>query len=177
MVVLYLSFLYLSNFKNMNIVYLQLGSNLGEREQLLSSAIKLINERVGKVNVSSQIYESTPWRVDGQEKYLNQIIKIKTLFSPEKTLDSILKIETDLGRLRIEKWGERLIDIDIIFFNNEIIENSNLCIPHKHMHERNFVLAPLNEIAADVIHPKYKKTVSDLFNESTDTEKVVKYVL
>ena len=161
----------------MNTVYLQLGSNLGEREQLISAAVQEISEHVGKVNVRSQIYESNPWRVDGQEHYLNQLIEVKTLLSAEETLAAILKIELDLGRVRIEKWGERLIDIDIIFFNNEIIETADLCIPHMHMHERNFVLAPLNEIAPDFIHPKYNKTVSQLFNQSNDTEKVVEYAV
>jgi len=161
----------------MNTVYLQLGSNLGEREQLIFDAVQEISEHVGKVNIRSQIYESMPWRVDGQENYLNQIIEVETLLSAEETLAAILKIESDLGRVRIEKWGERLIDIDIIFFNNEIIETPNLCIPHKHMHERNFVLAPLNEIAPDFIHPKYNKTVSELFNESQDTEKIEEYAV
>ena len=82
-----------------------------------------------------------------------------------------------MGRVRLEKWGERLIDIDIIFFNNDIIETSDLCIPHKHMHERNFVLIPLNEIAAEHMHPKYNKTVADLLEESKDTENVVEYAV
>jgi 2-amino-4-hydroxy-6-hydroxymethyldihydropteridine diphosphokinase len=156
---------------------LQLGSNLGKRDQLISCAVKEISEHIGKINVRSQIYESKPWRVDGQQNYLNQIIEVQTLLSAEETLVSALKIENELGRVRIEKWGERLIDIDIIFFNNEIIETPVLCIPHKHMHERNFVLGPLNEIAPDFIHPKYNKTVSELFDESKDTEKVVEYAV
>jgi 2-amino-4-hydroxy-6-hydroxymethyldihydropteridine diphosphokinase len=161
----------------MNTVYLQLGSNLGERKRLISDATKEISEYIGKVSVRSQIYESTPWRVDGQDNYLNQIIEVKTLFSAQETLVSALKIENDLGRVRVEKWGERLIDIDIIFFNDDIIETPDLCIPHKHMHERNFVLAPLNEIIPYFIHPKYNKTVSELFNASKDTEKVVEYAV
>ena len=169
--------LYLSTFKNMNIVYLQLGSNLGERVQFISDALQKISECIGKVNVRSQIYESTPWRVDGQENYLNQIVEVTTMFSAQDTLAAILKIENDLGRVRVEKWGARLIDIDIIFFNNDIVETAELCIPHKHMHERNFVLVPLNEIAADFFHPKYNKTVSQLFNESKDFEKVVEYAI
>ena len=107
--------------------------------------------------------------------YLNQIIKVRSALSAEEILTYILQIEKDLGRVRVEKWGQRLIDIDIIFFNNEIIETVDLCIPHKHMHERNFVLIPLNEIASSIIHPRYKKTVSELLNESRDIEKVVKY--
>tara|TARA_B100001250_G_C19715970_1_gene751492 strand:- start:748 stop:1233 length:486 start_codon:yes stop_codon:yes gene_type:complete len=161
----------------MNRVYLQLGSNIGERDKILSMSAKLISKDIGRIYLSSKIYESTPWRVDGQENYLNQIVGIKTLFSAQETLDAILKIENQLGRIRVEKWGERLIDIDIIFFNNDIIETPELCIPHKYMHERNFVLEPLMEIAPNLIHPKYNKTVSELFNESKDMEKVVEYVI
>jgi 2-amino-4-hydroxy-6-hydroxymethyldihydropteridine diphosphokinase len=156
---------------------LQLGSNLGERELIISNAIRDISDYVGSIITRSHIYESSPWRVEGQESYLNQIIEIKTLLSAEEILTSVLKIENDLGRVRIEKWGERLIDIDIIFFNNDIIETSELCIPHKHMHERNFVLIPLNEIAPDFIHPKYNKTVSELLHYSNDTERVNEYIL
>mgnify|MGYP001981011552 FL=1 len=159
----------------MNIVYLQLGSNLGDREQLITSAAQLISEYIGEIKHISQIYESSPWRVEGQKKYLNQIIEVRTLLSAEEVLVFVMKIENDLGRIRIEKWGERLIDIDIIFYNDEIIETVDLCIPHKHMHERNFVLVPLKEIASDVVHPKYNKTVIELFNESKDREKVIRY--
>ena len=161
----------------MNLAYLQLGSNLGDRLELISNAVKCIKENVGALLSFSKIYQSTPWRVEGQESYLNQIIKIETNLSSEDLLISVLKIEKDLGRVRIEKWGERLIDIDIIFFNDEIIENPNLCIPHKHMHERNFVLIPLNEIIPFHIHPKYNKTVSELLEQSKDSEKVIEYVV
>ena len=106
-----------------------------------------------------------------------QIIILLSKFSSTETLTKALDIEARLGRLRVEKWGERLIDIDIIFFNDEIIETSDLCIPHKHMHERNFVLVPLNDIAPLFIHSKYNKTVSQLLNESKDTEKVERYAV
>ena len=161
----------------MNRVFLQIGSNLGDREHLLSSAISLISERIGSISKLSKIYESTPWRVDGQENYLNQIVEIRSENTPHEILEKALDIEKELGRLRIEKWGERLIDIDIIFFNDEIIETSDLCIPHKYMHKRNFVLKPLNEIAPDFIHPKYHKTVSDLLAASRDIERVDEHVL
>ena len=159
----------------MNIVYLQLGSNLGERENIISKAVQKISFFVGDVKHCSNIYESTPWRVDGQKNYLNQIIQIETSFSALETLSAILKIENDLGRVRLEKWGERLIDIDIIFFNNDIIETPELCIPHKHMHERNFVLVPMNEIAPNFVHSKYNKTVSELLHATKDIEKVFVY--
>ena len=161
----------------MNKVFLQLGSNLGEREQLISSALTNISSQIGTIITQSKIYESTPWRVDGQENYLNQVIEIKTQLPADKILEMVLNIENDLGRVRLEKWGERLIDIDIIFFNNDIIESPALCVPHKHMHERNFVLEPLNEIAPEFVHPKYNKTISTLFKESKDTEKVVVYAV
>ena len=161
----------------MNQVFLQLGSNLGDREQLLFDATTIITDKIGAVVSKSKVYESTPWRVEGQENYLNQIVKIETEFTPKQTLQFALDIEEELGRVRVEKWGERLIDIDIIFFNNEIIETSDLCIPHKHMHERNFVLEPLNEIAPEYIHPKYKKTIAELLEQSKDAEKVEEYAV
>ena len=161
----------------MNSVFLQLGSNLGERSQLLIDATVLLSRRLGIIVEKSKIYESTPWRVDGQESYLNQVIEVSTKYSAEKVLKIVLEIETELGRVRVEKWGERLIDIDIIFFNDEIIETSDLCVPHKHMHERNFVLEPLNEIASTFIHPKYNKTVAELLKDSKDIERVDEYAI
>ena len=161
----------------MNIVYLQLGSNIGDREQQLKSAISEIKEKVGDITNSSKVYESSPWRVDGQSNYLNQVIEVKTELEAERVLSVVLKIENDLGRKRIEKWGERLIDIDILFYNNDIIETVDLCIPHKHMHERKFVLTPLNEIANDYLHPKYNKTVADLLIECNDIESVEEHAI
>ena len=159
----------------MNIVYLQLGSNLGDRKAIFSNAIIAISEHVGKIFIYSKIYESSPWRVDGQSNYLNQIIGVKTILSANDILKKTLKIEKKIGRVRVEKWEERLIDIDIIFFNNDIIETSNLCIPHKYMHKRNFVLKPMKEIAPNLIHPKYNKTIVKLFEESKDLGKVIEY--
>jgi 2-amino-4-hydroxy-6-hydroxymethyldihydropteridine diphosphokinase len=161
----------------MNIVFLQLGSNLGERELLLQDAIIAIEDRVGLVVEKSKVYESFPWRVEGQENYLNQILKVKTEILADDVLSIVLDIEKELGRIRIEKWGERLIDIDIIFYNDDIIETSQLCVPHKHMHERMFVLTPLNSIAPDMLHPKYNKTVEELLQICKDTELVKEYAL
>ena len=161
----------------MNIVFLQLGSNLGNRESLLQDAISAIEERVGKIIEKSKVYESAPWRDEGQENYLNQILKVKTEISADDVLSTILDVEKELGRIRLEKWGERLIDIDIIFYNDSIIETAELCVPHKHMHERMFVLTPLHNIAPDMVHPKYNKTVDELLQICTDTELVKEYAL
>ena len=161
----------------MNIVFLQLGSNLGERESLLQDAIIAIEGRIGKVVEKSKVYESTPWRVDGQENYLNQIVKVKTELLADDILSTVLDIEKELGRIRLEKWGERLIDIDIIFYNDSIIETAQLCVPHKHMHERMFVLTPMHNIAPEMVHPKYNKTVAELLQICKDTELVKEYAL
>ena len=161
----------------MNIVFLQLGSNLGDRELLLQDAIVAIEERVGEMIEKSKVYESTPWRSEGQKNYLNQILKVKTELQADDVLSTILDVEKNLGRLRLEKWGERLIDIDIIFFNDSIIETAELCVPHKHMHERMFVLTPLHNIAPEMVHPKYNKTVDELLKTCTDAELVKEYAL
>ena len=161
----------------MHDVFLQLGSNIGDRKKYLDEAVSLITFELGLINNISKIYESTPWGVEGQQKYLNQILQINYKFEPLDLLKSILDIESRMGRKRIEKWGERVIDIDIIFFSNYIIENVDLCIPHRHMHQRNFVLVPLNDIASDYIHPKYKITVKELLYNSKDIESVYEYEL
>jgi len=149
----------------MHTVFLQLGSNIGNRKNYLIEAIKSIEEVMGSIVTLSKIYESTPWRADGQGNYLNQV------------LHEALQIEKKMGRVRLEKWGQRIIDIDILFYNDEIIETVELCIPHKHIHERLFVLKPLAEIASDFIHPKYKLSIQELFNNCPDLEKVEQYAL
>ena len=159
----------------MNIVFLQLGSNLGARELLLRDALLLIEKKVGAVQAASKIYESTSWGVKSERNYLNQIIKIKTKLLASDVLSRILIIEEELGRVRVKKWGDRMIDIDILFYNNEIIENTSLYVTHKYMHERMFVLVPLNEIAPEEIHPRYNKTVKVLMKECVDTELVQEY--
>ena len=161
----------------MNIVFLQLGSNLGDRELLLKDAILAIENRVGDIVNFSKVYESAPWRVEGQDNFLNQILKIKTTLLACEVLSIVLNIEEQLGRIRIEKWGERLIDIDIIFYNDSIIETPELCVPHKHLHERMFVLKPLHEIAPEMVHPKYNKTIDELLKICKDTELVKEYAV
>ena len=159
----------------MNEVYLQLGSNIGDRLDNLDQSIKIINERIGNVLEKSSVYESTPWGVENQRNFLNQVIFVKSNFDPYTILDLVLQIEKDMGRIRIEKWGERIIDIDILFIDDLIIESENLCIPHEFIAKRKFVLQPMCEIAPGFIHPKLNKTISQLLEECIDEEKVNVY--
>ena len=161
----------------MNLIYLQLGSNLGDRKYLLDSAVSLINTKIGKVSRSSKIYESDAWGVSRQPKYLNQILEVYSNIGCESILKDIHSIEIQLGRVRGKKWQERLIDIDVIFFNDLIIQKTDLHIPHKYMHKRRFVLEPLNELIADYVHPKYNKSIERLLNECTDKHIVREYEL
>ncbi|MBT7895527.1 MAG: 2-amino-4-hydroxy-6-hydroxymethyldihydropteridine diphosphokinase [Flavobacteriales bacterium] len=156
----------------MNQVYIQLGSNLGDRMHFLEIARNLISQELGVITKKSKIYESSSWGVDDQAFFLNQVILLATSQDPLKLLRSILNIENKIGRVRLEKWGERIIDIDILFYNDEIIESIDLCIPHKYLSKRKFVLIPLCEIAQDFNHPKYNKNISMLLEECLDVEKV-----
>ena len=159
----------------MNEVYLQLGSNIGDRLDNLDQSIKIITERIGNVLEKSSVYESTPWGVENQRNFLNQVIFVKSNFDPYTILDLVLQIEKDMGRIRIEKWGERIIDIDILFIDDFIIESENLCVPHEFIAKRKFVLQPMCEIAPGFIHPKLNKTISQLLEECIDDEKVNVY--
>ena len=159
----------------MNEVYLQLGSNIGDRLDNLDQSIKIITERIGNVLEKSSVYESTPWGVENQRNFLNQVIFVESNFDPYTILDLVLQIEKDMGRIRIEKWGERIIDIDILFIDDLIIESENLCIPHEFIAKRKFVLQPMCEIAPAFIHPKLNKTISQLLEECIDDEKVNVY--
>ncbi len=159
----------------MNEVFLQLGSNLGDRKAMIINSIIEINSRVGKVINKSKIYETAPWGVNNQSNYLNQVIKIITHYSSDMVLKKVLQIENIFGRKRLKKWGDRIIDIDILFYNNDLINKFNLCVPHKHLHERKFVLIPLCDIASDYIHPKFDMKVSSLLVKCKDQSYVAEY--
>jgi 2-amino-4-hydroxy-6-hydroxymethyldihydropteridine diphosphokinase len=155
-------------------VYLLLGSNLGDREYYISEAVKLINERAGTVELRSSYYETASWGKTDQPSFINQAVYLQTNLTPEQLLITILDIEKHFGRERIEKWGSRTIDIDILFYSDTIIKQSDLVVPHPYLHERAFALAPLAEIAGSYIHPVYKKTILELWNSLTDNLSVVK---
>jgi len=152
----------------MNNVFLLLGSNLGDRRLLLQTAVTKIAERVGPVSEQSALYETQSWGKTGEPDYLNQVVFLKTQLSANKVLNEILEIETSMGRIRDEKWGSRLIDIDILFYNNEVIKQNDLEVPHPNLHNRRFTLEPLVEIAPELVHPLLNKTMLELKKDLTD---------
>lgn len=158
-----------------NKVYLLLGSNMGARLQLLEEAIKNISIQVGKVTAQSSIYETAAWGKTDQPGFLNVAVEVTTALTPLEVLNSALAIEAQLGRVREEKWGTRLIDIDIIFYNNEVLSIPNqLEIPHPEMHNRKFVLVPLVEIAPELLHPVFHTSISSLLAALDDDLPVIK---
>jgi len=150
---------------------------MGEREEYLQNASELLAVEIGVIQKESKIYESVPWGVENQSNYLNQVLEIKSEFSAEEVLERVLQIEDKIGRIRNEKWGERIIDIDILLFNDSIVEKDGICIPHIHLHNRRFVLIPLNKVAPSFIHPKYNKTIEELLSECKDIESVEEYAV
>ena len=153
----------------MNNVFLLLGSNLGDRNLLLQQAIRHIEEGIGPVVKKSSVYETQSWGKIGEPDYLNRVIEIQTALQAQAILQKILAIEQTMGRKREEKWGSRVIDIDILFFNSAIINEPGLHVPHPELHKRRFTLEPLAEIAPEFIHPVFKKNISQLKNELKDS--------
>lgn len=152
----------------MNKVYLLLGANIGNPIKQLEDAKVEIEDRIGRITRQSKIYESEAWGVENQPVFLNQVILLETDFSANKVLNEILKIEILLGRIRGQRWGSRIIDIDILYYNEDIIHTEDLQVPHPYIQERNFTLIPLVEIAAEYSHPIFKKSNKELLEESTD---------
>lgn len=149
-------------------IYLGLGSNLGERQQYLAQARKMIAERVGEIAQASSVYATDAWGMEDQPGFLNQVVEVETELLPDQVLKAILQIERELGRERIIKWGERNIDIDIIFYEDRVLDTEKLTLPHPFLQERNFVLVPLAEIAPEFKHPVLQKTILDLLLLSDD---------
>ncbi|MFZ4413026.1 MAG: 2-amino-4-hydroxy-6-hydroxymethyldihydropteridine diphosphokinase [Bacteroidales bacterium] len=160
----------------MNTAYLLLGGNVGDRLAVIAKAIAFIHSSCGKLIKKSSLFESAPWGFDDDKKFVNQVIMIETALSAEDLLQNLLNIELLLGRVRKNtvNYSSRNIDIDILFYNDEIINEQLLKIPHPLLQERKFTLMPLNEIASDLHHPIFNKTVNELLNECKDALEVVK---
>ena len=158
-----------------NTAYLLLGGNLGDREANLKKAIELLNDKIGNVIAISSLYETAAWGKTDQPAFLNQAVSLQTRLTALEVLERALSIEQELGRVRKDKWGERLIDIDLILFGDEIINiPDKLQVPHPHMQDRKFVMEPLAEIAPGVIHPLMGETMLDICRNITDPLEVKK---
>ncbi|MBN8822403.1 MULTISPECIES: 2-amino-4-hydroxy-6-hydroxymethyldihydropteridine diphosphokinase [unclassified Spirosoma] len=153
-------------------ILLLLGANLGDRIKTLHRASELLADRVGDVAKRSAIYETAPWGVTDQPTYLNQVLGVETTLPPDELLRQTQAIEQALGRVRLERWGARLIDIDMLYYDQLIIQTPQLTIPHPYLHQRRFTLVPLAEIAPNFLHPILQKKTLELLTECTDTSEV-----
>jgi len=159
----------------MNTAYLLIGGNLGNRKVNLENSRSLIEQQCGHIVHNSSIYETAAWGNTNQPSFLNQVLQVETLLSARQLIRKILKIEKTMGRVRQEKLGPRLIDIDILFFNHEIIKLEFLTIPHPEIQNRRFVLQPLAELVPQWIHPVLKKSIAELLQDCTDMLEVKKF--
>ena len=159
----------------MKIVFLGVGSNLGNRENNLEQAVARIVEYIGPVLKSSSIYITEPWGFKAEEEFLNIVVKIGTKLTPSGILGRILMIESLLGRVRDNKqYTSRLIDIDILLYGDIIVDEEILKIPHPLLHKRKFVLVPMCEIDSEMIHPVLNKSIAELLESCEDQSEVKK---
>ncbi len=159
----------------MNTVYLLTGGNLGDRAVSLHQSADAIAAKAGAIVARSSIYETAAWGGIPQPDYLNQVLELQTERSPEALLQIILQIETTMGRKRSVKYGPRIIDIDILLFNDLVFQSTLLTIPHPQMHLRRFVMEPMAEIAPQLIHPALHQTMLQLLEVCPDSLDVKKY--
>jgi len=154
------------------IVHIGIGSNLGERADNCQKAIELLRGKAIIIRKISSLYETEPWGIEEQPKFINLAIEVETTLSPHALLSILKDIENKIGRVKTLKWGPRTIDLDILFYGDEIINLDDIQIPHKLLHQRDFVLLPLIEIAPDKIHPVLKKTIKQLMEEFKDAQNI-----
>ena len=162
----------------MAIVYLSLGSNLGDRIGYIQQACSLLGSFDNtKIVATSSFYESEPWQMNSDNWFVNAIVQISTTFTPEELLKECQRIENQLGRKRDAQSGykDRTIDIDILFYDDKILNSNDLIIPHRFFHRRAFVMVPMLEIAEDFVHPLFNKTVEALYEELENPEMVTLY--
>lgn len=155
-------------------VYLLLGANLGQPLEQMSVAFKEVEKQIGRIINHSSLYKTAAWGVESGPDYLNQVLLVETILEPVELLKIINKIETKLGRTRNLKWESRIIDIDILYYDDIVMDTEQLIIPHPYLHFRKFTLVPLVEIAPDLIHPIFNKTQQDLLKDLKDELEVKK---
>ena len=159
----------------MNKVVLLLGSNLGDGQLLFQQVICLIDDRLGKLEMQSALYQSPPWGFEHENDFINQVLIMNTEKDAEQVLQSCLQIEVDLGRKRIEQgYGARTIDIDVLFVNDEVMETESLVLPHPRLHLRKFTLLPLVDLIPDFVHPILQKSIQELLVTCDDNSEVRK---
>ena len=159
----------------MTSVVILLGTNLGDRLLNLKKADLEIGQRVGLVLMRSMIYQTKPWGNTEQDDFLNQVLVIDSSKKANEILSALLEIELEMGRKRTKQWEPRIIDLDILYFGDEIIETKDLKIPHPFIQERRFTLIPLAEILPAMIHPVFKQSNYDLLLQTTDHSSVIIY--
>lgn len=152
----------------MNKIYLLTGSNMGNCIQQLRKVISFIEKKIGKVKRQSRLYQTAAWGKTDQPDFLNQVLVVETNLSAEQTMQTILSIEKQMGRVRTSKNAPRIIDIDILFFGKEVINKENLVIPHPAIQYRRFVLVPLNELSPNFKHPVLNESNHRLLLKCTD---------
>jgi len=152
----------------MNVVYILMGTNLGDRVSNILKAKNAIISDIGSVVNESSIYETTPWGIENQPSFLNMVVKVDSFYSGADVLTKLLDIEIRLGRVRKAKWTERIIDLDILYFNKDIVTEKNLKIPHPEIQNRKFTLIPLCEIDGEFIHPVLNVCNQVLLNRCKD---------
>jgi 2-amino-4-hydroxy-6-hydroxymethyldihydropteridine pyrophosphokinase len=156
-----------------HVVYLALGTNLGDRPANLKAAVAALSPHVVVYQVS-QVYETPPWGITDQPAFLNMVLKGGTSLDPRELLERLKRLETKLGRVAGLRWGPRQIDLDILFFDDIVLDSPGLTIPHPHLHERAFVLVPLADLAPGLCHPILHKTVGELLS-ALDATGVMRY--
>lgn len=170
-----LTFSLLSHAHFLMKTYLIIGGNLGNREQNLEIARTGIAKEIGAIILASSVYETAAWGVTEQADFLNQVLEVETDLSPFEILDKIQEIEQEMGRVKLQKWGTRTMDIDILFYGDQVIQAPHLTIPHIGIPDRNFVLIPMREIAPNLEHPILKKTIESLSLACPDLLEVKSY--